>query len=452
MLKFHKKNELFLNLKNLLKKKLEEHEKLGIFYIIALVHLIKFIFFSNYRYNRCLFDPPSKFFYKYKSLTNYFSIPLLIFAKYLKKKNIFISVNNDCNFSIGHIFTEITELKKIQKFDDRYSGSTVWFSSSRKEILNDTKGIFEDKNFRVFFGGISRVFLTFVAIKCPSISIDASLGTDNYIFGKKFLSNRIVYHNKSKRRAKMMIKSQEFYPIKDKLINFQDKKIQLLKDLNIKNKFIVIQMKLDKTNATFKILDPEEYLETINYFKNKNYDIVFAGREICPKIFLNNEVINYANSKYATPLNDYLLVAQSSFVISSGSGFCNIAEVTDKPILVINSFHGIQQFGRRTILLPTLLSINGKSLNPKTQHKYVCTFGQELNNNKFDNLKVAIMASSDDILESAKELEKMINLPIPPFTPLQKKIHDSKSFPLYADGLSRISDYYLSKHENFFKQ
>lgn len=451
MLKFLQKNKLFLNFKNLLKKKLNEHRKLEIFYLIALVHLIKFIFFSDYRHNRCLFDPRSEFFYKYKNLANYFSIPLLIFAKYLKKKNIFISVNNDCNFSIGHIFTEIAELKKMQKFDDRYSGSTVWFSSSRKEILNDTKGIFEDKNFRIFFGGISRVFLTFVAIKCPSISIDASLGTDNYIFGKKILSNRIVYHNKSKRRAKMMIKSQEFYPIKDKLNNFQDKKIQLLNNLNIKNKFIVIQIKMDETNSTFKILDPKEYLETINYFKSKNYDIVFAGREVCPKIFLNNEVINYANSKYATPLNDYLLVAQCSFVVSSGSGFCNIAEVTDKPILVINSFHGIQQFGRRTILLPTLLSINGKLLNPKTQHKYVCTFGQELNDNKFDNLKVGIMASSDDILESAKELEEMINLPLPPLTLLQKKICNKDSFPLLFEGLSRISNYYLLKYINFIK-
>ena len=138
--------------------------------------------------------------------------------------------------------------------------------------------------------------------------------------------------------------------------------------------------------------------------------------------FLDNNVINYANSKYASPINDYLLVAESSLVVSSASGFCNIAEITDKPILVINSFHGIQQFGRRTILLPTLISINEKLPNPKTQHKYVCTFGQELNDNKLNNLKVAIIASSDEILESVKELEKMINLPLPPLTLLQKNL------------------------------
>ena len=206
--------------------------------------------------------------------------------------------------------------------------------------------------------------MTFVAIKCPSISIDASLGAENYIFGKKSLSNRIVFHNKSKRRGKMMIKSQEFYPLKENLNKYKDKTLKLLKDLNIKNKFIVIQPKMVKTNATFDILDPKVFLETINYFNSKGYNIVFAGREICPKI-LDNNVINYANSKYASPINDYLLVAESSLVVSSASGFCNIAEITDKPILVINSFHGIQQFGRRTILLPTLISINEKLPNPK---------------------------------------------------------------------------------------
>ena len=70
MLKFQKK--LMLYLKNLLKKKLEKHRKLEIFYLIALIHLVKFIFSSNYRYNRCLVDPPSKFFINTRALQNIF--------------------------------------------------------------------------------------------------------------------------------------------------------------------------------------------------------------------------------------------------------------------------------------------------------------------------------------------------------------------------------------------
>lgn len=438
-------------MQNLFINKIREHEKFRIFYLRAFIHFTRFILFPSYRKNRCLIDPPSYFFYKYKKLANYFSIPLLIVGKYLKKRKIFISVNNNCNSSIGHIVCEIDNLKRIQKLEDEYSGSTIWFTSSRKEILADTKDLFEDKYFKVLFGGIKRIFLTLVAIRYPLISIDASLGVDNYIFGNKLLSNRIVYNSKSKKRAKITIKSPDFYPIKKKLNNYQDEILKLMKGLNIKNKFIVIQIKTIVTNSTFEVLNPETYLEAINYFKSKNYDIVFAGREICPKIFLDYNVINYANSKYASPLNDFLLVSKSSLVISSSSGFCNIPESFDKPLLIINTFHGIQQFGRRTILLPTLLSIEGKSPNAKIQHNYVCTFGQELIEDKLNNLKVALIASRDDIFEAAKELEDMINLPIPPFTPLQKKIRDSQKFPLCADGLSRISNYYLTKNASFFK-
>ena len=59
------------------------------------------------------------------------------------------------------------------------------------------------------------------------------------------------------------------------------------------------------------------------------------------------------------------------------------------------------------------------------------------------------MPTNDEILEASKELEEMIELPLPPFTLLQKKINN-KSFPLISDGLSRISNYYLKKNANFF--
>lgn len=434
---------------NFLKKILNRHRELNIFYLRALIHFLKFLLSSSFRKSRCIVDPPSEFFYKYRKTVNYFSIPLNIVGKIFIKKKIFISVNNNCNFSIGHIFREINELKRIQNLDKKYKDSVILFVSSRKEILSDTKVVFEDKNFKILFGGVKRLLLTFIAIKCPSISIDASLSSDNYIFSDKILSNRIIFNNKSKKRAKMASKSQEFFPFKAKLNNFENKKKQILEKLNIKNKFIVIQIKTEISNSTFKILNPKTYLDTINYFKLKGYDIVFAGREICPQIFLDNNIINYANSKYASPFNDYLLVGYSTLVISSGSGFCNIAETLDKPILIINSYHGIQQFSRRTILLPTILSLNGKLIDPKIQHKYLCTFGQnfgQLNSEKFN---LGYMASNEDILHSAKELEQMITLPLPALTPLQKKIRNSNNFPLLSDGLSRISDYYLAKHDIF---
>lgn len=449
MLIFFNKSKIIINLKNLILKKIEIHEKKNIFYLRIIMHIIKFTLSSKFRTNRCFIDPPSDFIYFNRKLVNFYSYPLKIIAYFLKKKKIFISVNNNCNFSIGHIFCEINELKRIQKLNVKYSGSIIWFISTRKEILNSTKDVFEDKNFKILFGGFKRLVLTNVAIKCPSISIDASLGTDNYIFSDKYLSARIVYNSKSKKRAKMITKSPEFYPLKEKLNKYLHESIGLMKKLNIRKKYIVIQFKNSKTNATYEILNPKVYEDTLNYFKRNGYSIVLAGREPYPQIFFKYDVIDYANSKYATPFNDYLIVGNSSLVISSGSGFCNIAEVTDKPLLVVNSFHGIQQFARRTILLPTLLSIEGSPPNAKKQHIYLCTFGQRFGHDNSIDLELSHKATNDEILMGSKELEEMVDFPLPALTFSQK--NNLKNFPLIPDGLSKISDYYLTKHANFFK-
>ena len=77
------------SLKKIFKEKLNNQKKFEYLYIRALIHFIKFIFFSSYRSNRCFIDPPSIFFYKYRKLASYFSIPLLIFSRYLEKKKNF---------------------------------------------------------------------------------------------------------------------------------------------------------------------------------------------------------------------------------------------------------------------------------------------------------------------------------------------------------------------------
>ena len=442
-----------LSLKKIFKKKLNYQKMLESLYIRALIHFIRFIFFSNYRRNRCLIDPPSIFFYKYRKLANYFSIPLLIFARYLKKKKIFISVHNNCNSSMGHIYNEIDQFQRMQKIDEKNFDSTIWFPTSRKEILGDTKDVFENKNFKILFGGIKKIFLTFTAIKCPSISIDASLSADNYVFSNKELSNknRVIFHDKPKKRAMMTIKSSEFYPNKDKLINYHEVKYELMQSLNIIKKYVVIQIKTVKVNGTLKPLSLDLFLKSIKYFQDKDYQIIFAGREACPKIFLDNKVIDYANSKYASPLNDFLLIGYCSLVIASASGFCFLPESLEKPLLVINAHHIGQHFGRRTIYLPTLLSRRSEVFNASIQQEYLCKYGANCGYDTFDDLYILHTPTSEEIFMAVKELEGMLSDQIPLLTSLQKKIRESRGHHLLSDGLSRISNYYLSKHASFFK-
>ena len=444
------KNIMIYYLKNFIKKKIKEKQISKNLYFRAIIHLIRYFLSKKYRKNKCLIDPSSEFFYNNKKLANYFSIPIFIAARILKKKRIFISINNDCNYSVGHIYAEINYLRELQHLEGKYSSSIIWFTTSRKEILGDAYHLFENENFKILFGGIKRIFLTFVAIKHPSISINGGVSHVNYILGRNN-SHRITYNNLTKKRSKLMSKSQNFYLNKSKLCHYRESKNKLMQDLNIVKKYIVIQIKENSTNGTLKPLNPDLLLRTIKYFQDQHYQIVFAGREQFPRIFHNKSIINYANSKYASAVNDFLLIGHCSLVISSGSGFCEIASCFDKPLLVINVHHISQHFGQRKIVLPTLLSRKSKKFNAKVQHLYLCTYGPDNGFNTFDDFYILHMPTSEEIFMAAKELEGMLSDNVPPFTSLQKKIRDKGFCSLLSYGISRISDYYLSKHEYFFR-
>ena len=412
------------NFSNIIRKKLDNHRKKKILYLRTIVHLLKYFLFKKFRSERCIIDPSSDFFYKYRNLKNYFSFITLFLSKYLKKKNIFISVNNDCNSSMGHIYAEIDQLKRMQKLNDKYIGSTIWFLTSRKEILKETRHIFEEENFKIIFGGIKRLFFTFIAMKYLDISIDGSIGHVSYTMGKNH-SDRHVFYEITKQRAKLISNSQDFYPNKNKLSYFNEEKLKLMKGLNISKKYLIIQIKTFLSNGTLKPLNPELLLDTIEYFKKKNYQIIFAGRERIPKIFLNNSVIDYANSKYASPLNDFLLVGNSSLVISSGSGFCALPESLNKPLLILNAHHICQYPGPRTIYLPTLLTRGSKKFNATFQQEYLFTYGKRCGFFKFKDMKILHIPSSEEILMASKELEIFLLEKNVSFTPIQNKIHSS---------------------------
>ncbi len=437
------------NITNIIKKILENHRKKNILYLRAIIHFVRYCFIKSYRKNRCVIDPPQEFFYKYGKMGNYFSILLFFFQKYLKKKKILISINNDCNSSMGHIYGEIGQIHRMQKSEEIYSDKVVWFATSRKEILGETKEIFENRNFKILIGGVKRIFLILVAIKYPSISIDGSISHTNYFLGKNH-SDRVVFHDMPKKYAKLICNTEDFYPNKDKVNNYDDEKKKLFQNLKIKKKYIVIQIKTFLSNGTLEPLNPNIFLKTIEYFQNKDFQIVFAGREEFPEVFLNNSIINYARSKYASALNDFLLIAHSSLVLSSGSGFCFLPESLDKPLLVINAHHICQYFGRRTIYLPTLLSRKSEKFNARIQHEYLCTYGKRNGYFTFDDIYIHHIPTSDEIFMAAKELEEYVNNKVPKYTSLQKKIRDNDGCPLLSVGLSNISNYFLTKHENFF--
>ena len=121
---------IIIKLKNILIKKIENHREYRIFYLRVVIHFIKYFLSSRYRNKYCLLDIDSEFFYKYKKLSKYLSIPLLIIARYFEKRRIFISVNNNNNSSVGHVYPEIDQLKRMQLLDNTYSNSHILFSGT----------------------------------------------------------------------------------------------------------------------------------------------------------------------------------------------------------------------------------------------------------------------------------------------------------------------------------
>jgi hypothetical protein len=88
--------------------------------------------------------------------------------------------------------------------------------------------------------------------------------------------------------------------------------------------------------------------------------------------------------------------------------------------------------------------------NAITQFKYLCDYGVDCGHDTFDDLYILHMPTSEEIFMAAKELETFLSQSVPSHTSLQKKIRDGDGCPLLSYGLSRISNYYLTKHEYFF--
>ena len=123
-----------------------------------------------------------------------------------------------------------------------------------------------------------------------------------------------------------------------------------------------------------------------------------------PDIFAKIGVINYAESKNATAINDYLLVLNSSGVLASSSGFCYIPDVLDIPLLTINVLYLTAYPGRNTINIPSLLSKDNTPMKFKEQLEYIYSRGQVTNKTIMEDNVLCDDASSEDILLAFKEL------------------------------------------------
>jgi len=334
----------------------------------AIKHIIRWLVWSKYRAINSIISPSSIFYLRHRRKAIFIFYPFLyLLKKYCQKNNIYISVNN-IPFAVGHLYPEIDHLLRVLMTDKKYEEALFLYIYPKNKILKESSCIYQRDNFRIIQSGILHFFCYLAAINFEEIRVDCSnsgnahhkssgIEEHKYLFENKFCEFADIYNATSSKYPLKEFGKES--PIPEELINFIGSR-----------KYVVIQIKDYAANATWKPVDSSTYEASISRLIGMGYKVVFAGREKMPNNFKILGVINYSESDYATALNDYFLVYNSDLVIASASGFSLMADLLDKPLLLLNIWQLSNCIGRRTIFLPTILTKNNIKMKFKNQFKF----------------------------------------------------------------------------------
>ena len=213
--------------------------------------------------------------------------------------------------------------------------------------------------------------------------------------------------------------------------------------------YVVIQIKDHIVNATIELLDPWVMRDLIKKLKSLGYSVVLIGREAMPEQFSDLGVVDYANSQFVSVEDDFQLIYNSECMISSASGVCNIAEVLDKPLLVLNSWHHIFQGGKKTMVLPRLLRKEGKILHAREQLRIMLDDRQSISSVRA--LFEVVPIDSNDVLAALDEFfEDLVFGDLAPFRKLQSCVRDRFLDTPLGVGLSRVPESYIERYPDVF--
>jgi len=246
------------------------------------------------------------------------------------------------------------------------------------------------------------------------------------------------------------LKCPEYFPLRIKKVSNRG----LIKLLNGNTKNIaLIHVKNKVVNATAKITDPATYLAALTHLKNQGYQVVFVGREIMPEIFSSYGVINYARSSLASFENDLRLFSMAEVVITAGSGIAALADLAEKPLLYLNSWHlAAVMVSKMCIMVPTLVkSAAGEYLKFREQIKFyesMLDVGEE-SFRKLEGKYVASNATAEEILAALQEL-MMLKEKYQARSPLQERFMEIENQGWLRYSRARYSEYFLKQHVNLF--
>ena len=386
------------------------------------------------------------------------TLPFLSFILFLLLKLFNIRIlSNHMIGAAGHTILELDNffLKKNFILKKKYRYLLLMNQTS---LCRETKKLFIKRIDYIICNNLIKHIFDYVIYKYPGIGIDIGLSHfvdrhpyNNHEYQKGFLEWSDVFS-----------KYVNYYKLKNKFSNYhsfsnlnitqksRDYLINKLK-IDVNKNVLLIYIKNNVANATAKKTDPKTYLEMISFFKKKNFQIVFAGREKFPEVFIGKEIIDYANSRYSSWENDIIIAQLSDIIVAFGSGIASLATTINKPLLYLGSWHLTLPFNsKKCIFFPTLLKNKntGLFMNLVNFNKFFFEFNQQsFKSKKF----IPINPSSKDVLMSSKEIYsifmKQYNL-----NTSQKKFNKIflKTPMFYAK--SSISKYFLEKYKYLLKK
>ncbi len=356
-------------------------------------------------------------------LTRFFYFPFLVFEKIFIRKNFYFLTN--LSEGVGHSIME------LHMFDRQFRNNQLKLRKNCKIILIYKKSEIVDNIINYYKSDLSYIryiksnFLFYLLLPIfiksnNDLIIDIGVGEQTYkinsVKSDETKTQNIIFSGLGNRAVNEWTqvlennlnkhKSKKFYQSFLNNISLTSKDWAQFSKIGIKNKkTLLIHVNNRIINACAKPLKPQAYIKLIEYAINKDYQIVFIGREKYPEIFKKYQVINYAESKIANFLNDLKLFKFAEFSIICASGLATIPRYLYKYYLYINYWHiNTRIESDRCIMVPALISMkNNPLINIYHQIKL------QNSETNFKNLNIESIESPNDldILNAFEELESL---------------------------------------------
>lgn len=163
------------------------------------------------------------------------------------------------------------------------------------------------------------------------------------------------------------------------------------------------------------VTDPLSYVPAIEHLQHLGFTVVFVGRERMPSEFRGLGLIDYANSRAASFVNDFAIFDMSDLSITGGGGITLFPEVLGRPYLGLN--YWILSYPPRTrmgIHVPAVVDTrDGRRLTFSQQVALFMRTPSPPEVFPSENF-VAHDASGVDVLAATRELLALTTTPVPP--------------------------------------